>query len=217
MGKIPPLSSDSAGRRGGKQGYTILIVVFAVFLITLGLMVAFPVWQTQIQRESEEELIFRGKQYVEAVRVFQVKNPGRFPRSFDELLEEKCIRRLFTDPMTEDGRWNVILLQQQPPGRAGRRARAPRPARKRPGQARAEQAGRPDSQAPTPQKVLIAPQGVLDAIDNPQIIGVVSTDTRNSIRIYNNQTTYDKWLFFYGQDPKKLPEIVYYGQEDKNQ
>jgi type II secretory pathway pseudopilin PulG len=203
-------------------GYTILIVVFAVFLITLGLMVAFPVWQTQIQRENEEELIFRGKQYIEAVRVYQVKNPGRFPRSFDELIEEKCIRRLYTDPMTEDGLWNVILLQQQPPGRTGRRARAPRPAQTRrgqvrPGQSQAEQAGRPGAQAAAPQKVLIAPQSVLDSIENAQIIGVVSTDTRNSIRIYNDQTTYDKWLFFYGQDPKKLPEIVYYGQEDKNE
>ncbi len=222
MQKHPPLRSGPAPRKRPIGGYTILVVVFAVFLITLGLMVAFPVWQTQIQRENEEELIFRGKQYIEAVRLFQVKNPGRFPRSFEELTEEKCIRRLYPDPMTEHGLWNVILLQQQEPGRAGRGARSRRPVQARrgqirPGQSREEEVGRPGSKAATPQKVLIAPQSALEAIENAQILGVVSTDTRDSIRIYNDQTTYDKWLFFYGQDPKKLPEIVYYGQEDKNE
>ena len=68
---------------GRERGYTLLIVMFAIFLLTLGLMLAMPVWQTQIQRELEEELIFRGRQYVEAVRLFQIKNPGTFPASFD--------------------------------------------------------------------------------------------------------------------------------------
>ena len=46
------------------SGYTLIILLFALTVLTLGLMVAFPVWQTQIQREKEEELIFRGNQYV---------------------------------------------------------------------------------------------------------------------------------------------------------
>jgi type II secretory pathway pseudopilin PulG len=220
MGPRSPSVTDR-GRRNRQGGYTLLIVVFAVFLITLGLMVAVPVWQTQIQRENEAELIFRGKQYIEAVRVFQVKNPGRFPRSFDELLEEKCIRRLYSDPMTDQGKWNVILLTQQPgagrrPGRGGTAREMARQQRARGARAGevASQEGRGGGQAPSPQQVLIAPQDVLESIPNAQIIGVVSTSDRESIRIYNEQTSYDKWLFFYGQDPEKLPEIVYYGQEN---
>jgi type II secretory pathway pseudopilin PulG len=193
-----------------QKGVALLVVVFAVFLITIGFMLAMPVWQTQIQRELEEELIFRGKQYVEAVRVFQTKNPGRFPNSLDELLEEKCLRRLFRDPMSPHGEWNVILLQQQP-----RRSRRPTGARSPRG---ATQAGRvAEGQGASPQKVLIAPLSALDSIQTPQIIGVVSTSNLESFRIYNEQETYDKWLFFLGQDPKKLPEIVYYGQEEKDE
>ena len=38
-----------------RNGYTLLIVMFAIFLLMLGLMIAVPVWQTQILRELEEE------------------------------------------------------------------------------------------------------------------------------------------------------------------
>lgn len=189
-----------------KPGFTLIIVLFVLFILALGFMLAVPVWRTQIQREAEAELIFRGEQYMEAVRVFQTKFPGRFPKNFDELLEEKCLRRPYKDPMTASGEWNVILLypQAQP--------RAARPDRRR--------GRRPQTQAQggamsSPQKVLIAPQSVIDGINNAQIIGVVSMSTETSKMIYKDQDTYDKWLFYYGQDPEKLPEIVYYGQEER--
>ena len=43
----------------------------------------------------------------------------------------------------------------------------------------------------------------------------MSSSTRNSIKIYYEQETYDAWLFFFGFDPEKMPEIVYYGQEEE--
>lgn len=201
--------------------------MFAIFLLMLGLMVAVPVWQTQIQRELEEELIFRGEQYVEAVRLYQTKNPGQFPSNFEDLLEERFIRRLYRDPMTENGEWNVILLDQRGGGGAPgqRTAGSQRGARQR-GRSGASQQGASDTQqrgragqqqaAAPPQRILIAPQSVLDTIENASIIGVVSSSDRESIRIHNEQTSYDKWLFFYGQDPEKMPEIVHYGQEEKD-
>ncbi|MEE9390001.1 MAG: hypothetical protein V3U91_02045, partial [Candidatus Aminicenantaceae bacterium] len=65
------------------------------------------------------------------------------------------------------------------------------------------------------RKIMIAPQSAVSSIQNPQIIGVVSSSLKESIKIYNEQETYDKWLFFYGQDPKKMPEIIYYGQPER--
>jgi type II secretory pathway pseudopilin PulG len=184
--------------------------MFMVFVMSIGLMIAVPVWQTQIQREKEEELIFRGKQYVEAIRLFQRKKPGTFPKDFEELIEEKCLRRLYEDPMGPDGKWNIILLSQSP---VARRTRQPRQTTRRTN----EQTGRTGRGEPgSVQRVLVAPQAALSAIDNPQIIGVVSASTQESIKIYNNKKSYDKWLFFYGQDPENLPEIVYYGQEEKD-
>lgn len=195
------------------SGYILIILMFMVTVLSLGLMVAVPVWETQLRREKEEELIFRGNQYVEAVRLFQLKNPGRFPKSLDELIKEKCLRRPFRDPMTPEGQWNVILLQEGMAARPGPQSRQVSPA-----------AGRgshgPGGPAPvgsggSVQKVMVAPQSALASIQNAQILGVVSSSTRKSIRIYNDQETYDRWLFFYGQDPKNPPEIVYYGKPEK--
>lgn len=195
------------------DGYTILLLMFVVFLMSIGLMIAVPVWQTQIQREKEAELIFRGKQYVEAIRLFQRKKPGTFPRDFEELMEEKCLRKLFEDPISPDGKWNIILLSQGP---ASQRSRQPtrRPGASRTGSQATQRSG--SGSAFAVQRVLIAPQDALSAIDNPQILGVVSASTQSSIKIYYNQDSYDKWLFFYGQNPEKMPEIVYYGQKEKD-
>jgi len=170
--------------------------MMVVFVLSLGALIAVPVWQTELQRAKEDELIFRGKQYAEAVRVYVKKNPGRFPASLKELLEKKCIRRLYRDPFGRDGEWNVILVSTAPAA-----------------------AGNPNYGANSPtggqvaQEVLVAPERALAAIKNPRILGVVSSSTAKSIKIYNDQETHDKWLFFFGQDPKKPPKIVYYGEK----
>lgn len=195
-------------RKKSNNGYILLILVFVIFSISIGLLVAMPLWQTQMKREMEEELIFRGNQFVEAIRLFQTKKPGTFPKNFEELIEEKCLRRMYKDPLTSSGEWNIILpIQEGPtrPARPGRRRRSLDPG----------ESGR--SEAGGPQKVLIVPFGVLSSIKNPQIIGVVSTSTANSIKIYKGQTSYNRWLFFYGQEGNKLPEIVIYGQEEETE
>ncbi len=171
-----------------RKGYTLIILVFAVFVLSLGLLIAVPVWQTQIQREKENELIFRGDQYVEAIRIYQMKHPGGFPHSLDEMIDEKCLRKLYKDPMTRYGRWNIILPYQ---GMSTKKGNALR-------------------------KVLVVPHDVLSSIENSQIIGVVSPSIQKSKKIYLGQETYNKWLFFYGQSGENIPEIVYYGQEEKD-
>lgn len=193
--------------RSKQSGYTLLVLLFVVTVMVIGLMAAIPVWQTQVRREMEEELIFRGGQYVEAVRLFQTKKPGSFPKSLDELLEEKCIRRIYKDPMTKHGEWNIILPYQRiSGGRAAQREtqRSPSPQRSR---------SMPEGSI---QKILVVPWSALPAVDNPQIIGVVSPSTRKSIKLYHEQESYEKWLFFYGFDPNQMPEIVYFGQENES-
>jgi type II secretory pathway pseudopilin PulG len=171
-----------------KEGYMLIMLMIAISVLSIGLLIAVPVWQTEIQREKEEELIFRGNEYVEAIRMLQMKKPGAFPETLDELLKEKCIRKLYKDPMTDHGEWNLIL----PYARVS--------------------AKRTDSA----QRVMVVPYNLLKSVDNPQIIGVVSSSKKKSIKIYLEQESYDNWLFFYGQDPKKMPEIVHYGESEKD-
>lgn len=217
----PLTTRGRSGPPGRPGGYAILILLFVFTVMSLGLTLAVPVWETQMQREKEAELIFRGNQYVEGVRIYQLKNPGAFPKTLDEMVEKKCLRRLYRDPMSEDGQWMVILQQSgfggvsplggpgaARPGSPGGTGRAIGPG------AQGQQSGM--SPVPTGgQKVLVAPVSALSSIQNPRIIGVVSSSTRKSIRIYNEQESYDKWLFFYGQDPKNMPEIIYYGETEK--
>jgi type II secretory pathway pseudopilin PulG len=186
-----------------KQGYMLIMLMVVVLVLSVGLMVAIPVWQSQVQREKEEELIFRGKQYVEAIRLYQLKNPGGFPKDFEELIKEKCLRKLYKDPMSKNGEWNIILAT----GIVAASESEPVPGGE-PG---------PGGGQGAPQKILIAPQSVLSSIENPMILGVVSSSKQKSFKVYYEKDTYDKWLFFYGQDPNKIPEIVYYGESEKKE
>lgn len=195
-----------------RSGYVLIMLLFVVTAMGIGLLVAVPVWQTQIQREKEEELIFRGKQYKEAVRIFQIKKPGTFPKTLDELVEEKCLRRPFRDPMNPDGDWNIILLPEGGPGGNLRRGPDRRPVQMGGGGTRRDSG---QGQAFAVQSILVAPQSALASIRNAQILGVVSSSTKKSFRIFNDEESYDKWLFFYGQDTKQPPEIIYYGQSSK--
>jgi len=175
------------------KGYALIALMILISVMSIFLLTAVPVWQTIVQREKEEELIFRGKQYVEAIRIYQLKHPGAFPKSLKELYKEKCIRKLYRDPMTEHGKWYVILL---------------------PTRVRAFGRQRRFFRGRTFNEVLLVPEEQLDSIDFPQIIGVASRSTKKSIKIYLNQDRYDRWLFFYGQDPKRMPNIIYYGKSE---
>ena len=100
-----------------------------------------PLASAQAQREREAELIFRGLQYAEGIRIFR-RRFGRFPNSLKELLEVKprSVRKLWKDPMTKDGEWGIISIGGDPRD-AGRR-----------GGLGAEHAGRPrrPDRRPTP-------------------------------------------------------------------
>ena len=181
-----------------RAGYSLVILMLATFVLAIGLLIAVPVWQTQIQREKEDELIFRGRQFVEAVRLYQVKNPGTFPKSLDELVRKRFLRRLYKDPMTKDGKWNLILQYE------GRSRRSSTPA------------GSGGQTQGSLQQVLVVPQDNLSAVADPRILGVVSASPKKSFRIYNDAETYDQWLFIYGADPNNKPEIIYFGRAEKD-
>ena len=90
-------------------GYSLVILIVVVSIMTIAVAVVLPLWSSVMQREREEELIFRGLQYAEAIRCFQ-RRFGRYPIKLEELIEVKprCARQLYPDPMTEDGSWGLI-------------------------------------------------------------------------------------------------------------
>jgi type II secretory pathway pseudopilin PulG len=109
------------GSRGNQfqAGYTLAFLMVVITIMNIAIAVALPMWTTYVQREKEAELIHRGLQYAEAIRVFQKVN-NRPPISLEELYEKKprSIRRLYEDPMTESGKWG-LLIESGPAGAAG--------------------------------------------------------------------------------------------------
>src|SRR4051794_5881205 len=77
-----------------------LLVAMSVMAIMLS--AAMPVWKQLSQREKEEELVFRGRQYVHAIALFQRKFANAAPANIDVLVEQRFLRKKFKDPITGD-------------------------------------------------------------------------------------------------------------------
>src|SRR5438270_7987086 len=101
--------------RASQAGFAMLMVMFMATLLLLGAIAAAPYIRTERQREKEEEMIWRGKQYVRGVKLYY-KKTGRFPTAVDDLTKPKLgslrfMRQAYKDPMNkEDGKWRFIYV-----------------------------------------------------------------------------------------------------------
>jgi hypothetical protein len=107
-------SCNLPGKRG-EEGYALMLVVFLTTLMLLATIVAAPSVRTERKREKEEEMIWRGKQYIRGIKLYYRKN-GHFPTSLDDLTKPKMgslryLRQPYKDPMNkEDGSWRLIYV-----------------------------------------------------------------------------------------------------------
>ncbi len=94
----------------GERGYTLVALVGVLTVMAIALAAALPHWSALARRERETELVARGFQYAEAIRVFQ-RRFGRLPTELAELVEvePRALRRLWKDPMTDDGTWILLI------------------------------------------------------------------------------------------------------------
>jgi type II secretory pathway pseudopilin PulG len=115
IAKTKPGPIRGARRPGKQDGYAILLVAFLTVMMMLTAIVAAPSVRTERRREQEEEMIWRGKQYVHAIKLYYRKN-GRFPTTIDDLSKPKngslrYLRQEYKDPMNkEDGKWRMIFV-----------------------------------------------------------------------------------------------------------
>jgi type II secretory pathway pseudopilin PulG len=98
-----------------QRGYALLLAMFLTTMLLIATLVAAPSIRTERKREKEEEMIWRGKQYVHAIKLYYRKN-GRLPTSVDDLTKPKngsvrYLRQEYKDPMNkEDGTWRFIYV-----------------------------------------------------------------------------------------------------------
>jgi len=102
-------------RKAREQGYALLLVIFIATMLLIFATMAAPNIKTEGQREKEKEMIWRGRQYARAVKLYYRKM-GRFPTSLDDLVKPKVgslrfLRQAYKDPMnTQDGSWRLIYV-----------------------------------------------------------------------------------------------------------
>lgn len=101
-----------------ERGFTMALALAMATVMGIFLMVAMPTLATEVQREKEMNLIFRGEAIANALRLYNLRM-GKYPTQLEELMKTKprVIRQLYADPMTEEGTWEYIYAVQ--PGVSG--------------------------------------------------------------------------------------------------
>jgi type II secretory pathway pseudopilin PulG len=180
-----------------QSGYVLLGITIAIVIMGIFMGLAGPVWQTVMKREREEELLWRGRQYVRAIELYQKKYPGAYPANLEILVKEKFLRKLYPDPMAEDGEWKIlrqlspeVRRMQNPAGRAG----GLRDGDKGNRQARGKSASKRQ-----PRRSSFGARGD-ERLGG--IVGVVSKSEEESLRIIDGKSAYNEWLFVYVQDAR---------------
>lgn len=116
-----PEPTACAPTRQAEAGYNLVILVVMITVMNIVISKALPLWSAVIQREKEEELVFRGMQYAEAIRIYEQRTGG-LPTKLEQLveIEPRCIRQLWKNPLAQDGSWELILPGQGRQRRDGR-------------------------------------------------------------------------------------------------
>lgn len=107
--------SASPTRRCGGFSYIGLLILVA--LIGVALTAAAELTSTALQRDREQQLLFVGKAYADAIDSYRRNSPGTrsFPETLEELLKDprlpvvkRHLRSLYRDPMTESMDWGLV-------------------------------------------------------------------------------------------------------------
>lgn len=170
--------------RGGEAGYNLVILIIVMTVMNILVAASLPAWTAVIRRDKEEELIFRGLQYAEAIRLFRNRTGG-LPTRLEQLIEVKprCLRQLWKDPMTEDGKWVLIFEGQPLPAGNG---------------------GVPGNLDPNwegggteipPESLPGGPDAQGDVVAVGPIKGVRSRSKDDSFLKFDNRDRYDLWYF----------------------
>src|SRR5687768_16130082 len=104
---------NSRATRRSDAGFSLAALIFFATAASILLTAAIPAYLTQARREREEELIFRGEEYMRAIQKFH-RRFNAYPPTLEALEEQnglRFIRRLYTDPTSPDNKgFRLIYL-----------------------------------------------------------------------------------------------------------
>jgi len=174
--------------RGQESGYAMAAMLVALAVMAVMMSVAMPVWRHEARRHKEEELIWRGTQYVRAIRLYNAKF-RTFPPSYDVLVSGNFLRKKYKDPITNDD-FEPIGAGTGQPGLAPGQGQAT-PGRGQP--VIPATSNTPTPSANQPSTAFSSSSGSVPG----GLIGVRSKSKDESIKIYQGRTHYNEWTFVY--------------------
>lgn len=91
-------------------GFTYVVVLVLVTVLSLGLAITGPKWSEDQRRDREDELLRVGQLYAQAIAAYYEASPGslkQYPLSLSSLLQDtrfigtrRHLRRLYLDPIS---------------------------------------------------------------------------------------------------------------------
>lgn len=172
-------------QHGDESGFLMVALLVGMAVAAVYMSAALPAWRQQAQREKEEELIFRGRQYARAIMLYQDKNRGANPPDIDILVSQHFLRKKWKDPITGED-FIPLGIGVATPGSASQS-----------GAAGGQNPGRAGGAQPL-------------ANQNPGVSGVRSKSAATSIKIYAQQQQHSMWPFdaatYRAQIGRNLPQ-----------
>jgi type II secretory pathway pseudopilin PulG len=118
---VRSVSSDFVFRpcapRGDLGGYALLALLILVAISGLALGAASTIWTTTSTRDKEQQLIWTGLQFRDAISSYVKNSPGgaQYPRRLGDLLEDprfpnvrRHLRQIYRDPFTGEANWGLV-------------------------------------------------------------------------------------------------------------
>lgn len=198
-----PTTSPARRTMSKRRAYNLVVLSISVMLLNIWVASVLPLWSHQIKRDKEAELIFRGLQYAEAIRLFQLRN-NRLPTKLEELIkvEPRSIRKLWENPMREDGRWGLIPMGVNVggPGQPVQPAGDPNsPQQLNPNSGLDEDpfAAEGDKEDGAKPGVILSadPNDTFAAPSNVPIRGVYHPESEETVRTFMNKSNAREWQF----------------------
>ena len=194
------------------NGYTLAGVLVLIAIMSIFMAMSVPIWERIKQRENEDELVFRGTEYIEAIGRYHQKF-NSYPPDVKTLYDQKFLRKLYKDPMTESGEWKVLhpdslvqtgvagQIQQPGANKPEDKDKTKDKDKKVQDKSESESPGLNPTEKDQEDEgtdETEANQGIRDDLKEVSlgpVVGVVSRSKKSSLRIYNGQSTYNKWVF----------------------
>lgn len=108
-----------------EKGFTYISLLFGILIIGIALSSVGKYWSFIDQRNKEEELLFRGDQFVRAIDAYYRSAHGKvnlYPEKLDDLIRDprsitpkRYLRKIYKDPFTGKDDW--ILIKDEKSGK----------------------------------------------------------------------------------------------------